>query len=1695
METLRHARQFQFFASNQYSIPEPATTDTATTFVQPHQTDAPSSPSHSNFTDQKDKLGVVSTVSPATHITPQRKSGPRSPMHSANSAYNQRTQAQGTPAEKSNSGHSPPPIHSSKHDKRDKHNSTHDLASTVHPNSKSSTHSKGDPVAHPPDPMTQLALVQAKYQGPVSALQPFETYSAHTIYPQDVFNDYPLGLPQATPNHTPPPPSNWSAHWTFSYPRGAGLVGLNNLGNTCFLNSVVQALSNVPAFATYFTECPAPVHTRRSQGGAVMDAYHTRRPPQEPQRPMAQSVRALFLTLWDAKLRQDAPAHANLVPGVLAVPRMSVRPDGVLRSIREVSPLFDGFDQHDAHEAMKTVLNAVHDTTSLDVPINLYSNDFGAYKPSSYYIDAVLAAAKQIPGMRLPLASLPLSLLDSESSTGDAAGTALDDPKPTPGSGLALGQRSLSHATNARTHTAAAHVPKSGAAASVSAPAYSTASGAGFGREWLVTGPYTGSDTVPRSIVTDLFQGTLASRVRCRTCHTDSLTFEPFTDLSLPLPKRQHPLGQGGTGQLYTALAQRWKHELEPETALHTPQHTPARPVSSRHLTTPGTALENEARESLASFLSPSRRVFGPSPDTDYRALEESLSATPAHPLHAPPGSAATPGTLPGTPPHPVPNAMRAAAAAAVRPNPMAAGAAADAPLGANVASSSVGAGGVAGGVHATAATKGHKGKGKSKRWWNRAFCSLRSAFNVTGLVNSVADGVGSVFHSPDNNIGMADCLFSFFDWDPLVGPDQYFCEVCNCKRDADRRLSIVSLPEVLVLHVKRFSYQDWGSKNDTHVQFPLEGLDLQPFLWEQAPSLAQSAYKRAKEVQIGRRLRKRHSTRSRAHSQALSRSLSRARSGLSHPEPASPGVSGVPGAPGSPEETALGTPVRTPVLHRYVTAQRKVLSLLGPDARSFLLHRVCLARGRTGVDDIAAAATAASVLAHAKRAAKSNAESATGGDTGALARSHVPVAVPLELLQCLVHAARRAGKHIPQSAGELRDPEVLAKVLAQVFDFPEETPAHTRYPVSYAHAYLLSDQAMANNGIKSARSASSGHSNRSLDIGDKDSDGTGADPQKLVPSLSSNSLLDSAKSRLKRKESKGTADEVALAGVDPQGFSTAPFIAPVPIPTDRMTCPATFGSTRYDLTSVIEHMGHLDGGHYIAHARNRLDGKWYTYDDDTVTPLDPAQLMKKQGYIFFFTKQANAQSSLPLTQQTLQQQQHRKDSERLQHSPGGSREPFLPRPVPLNAYENVRAAEEQKHPVVYVSRLWWHRYLHMTHPGPVTNADLLCDHGNLRRQLLPQMGKVAVALSVADYTRLAHAYGSSEPALRDLRPCAVCVQETAALQLRRQREREAITQVDGRSPDAADAPGSDHAKDGARSGDRRASGADRSDGESSVESELDGESTDSDESVGPRNRYRSQSMGQQGPTTASVPCWYLISEVWLSRWRAFINNDGPEDGTGRGSLPPGPIDNTRLLGKGGKPLANLKSSVHYRGVNRLVRIALFHFFMPFHLVCNSCCDSRILGTPISPFFSLPLYRFGNFCMIFTVEDPLFAEPSPQVGIKASTSIRTRCNKRSVALIVLAISPLLRHAIHSLIELSLQGTKAFGAHICLNSWTVGSLFLACHYIAALYRLPIFLLSNSLHFLFSHNIFYTLHLQPLYSQHLFRLSSFTLVSAY
>lgn len=52
-------------------------------------------------------------------------------------------------------------------------------------------------------------------------------------------------------------------------------------------------------------------------------------------------------------------------------------------------------------------------------------------------------------------------------------------------------------------------------------------------------------------------------------------------------------------------------------------------------------------------------------------------------------------------------------------------------------------------------------------------------------------------------------------------------CAKCKQKRPCTKKLSIQKCPEILVLHLKRFSQMRGRTKLNTHVDFPIKNLKL----------------------------------------------------------------------------------------------------------------------------------------------------------------------------------------------------------------------------------------------------------------------------------------------------------------------------------------------------------------------------------------------------------------------------------------------------------------------------------------------------------------------------------------------------------------------------------------------------------------------------------------------------------------------------------------------------------------------------------------------------------------------------------------------------------------------------------------------------------------------------------------------------
>ncbi|GCC34897.1 ubiquitin carboxyl-terminal hydrolase 15-like isoform X1 [Chiloscyllium punctatum] len=80
--------------------------------------------------------------------------------------------------------------------------------------------------------------------------------------------------------------------------------------------------------------------------------------------------------------------------------------------------------------------------------------------------------------------------------------------------------------------------------------------------------------------------------------------------------------------------------------------------------------------------------------------------------------------------------------------------------------------------------------------------------------------------------VKLKDCIELFTTKEKLGAEDPWYCPNCKQHQQATKKLDLWSLPPVLVVHLKRFSYSRyWRDKLDTLVDFPISDLDMSEFL------------------------------------------------------------------------------------------------------------------------------------------------------------------------------------------------------------------------------------------------------------------------------------------------------------------------------------------------------------------------------------------------------------------------------------------------------------------------------------------------------------------------------------------------------------------------------------------------------------------------------------------------------------------------------------------------------------------------------------------------------------------------------------------------------------------------------------------------------------------------------------------------
>jgi ubiquitin C-terminal hydrolase len=122
-----------------------------------------------------------------------------------------------------------------------------------------------------------------------------------------------------------------------------GLTGLRNLGNTCYMNSILQALSNLPAFREYLLHCEflADLNKKKKSG--------------DNKNSLTYQLYKVFVAMWQEN-GTVSPATFRSTFGDYMV-RVQKKHD------------FAGFRQQDSQEALIHILDAVHE--ELSKPVNV----------------------------------------------------------------------------------------------------------------------------------------------------------------------------------------------------------------------------------------------------------------------------------------------------------------------------------------------------------------------------------------------------------------------------------------------------------------------------------------------------------------------------------------------------------------------------------------------------------------------------------------------------------------------------------------------------------------------------------------------------------------------------------------------------------------------------------------------------------------------------------------------------------------------------------------------------------------------------------------------------------------------------------------------------------------------------------------------------------------------------------------------------------------------------------------------------------------------------------------------------------------------------------------------------------------------------------------------------------------------------
>uniref|UniRef100_A0A3B4A2D3 Ubiquitin carboxyl-terminal hydrolase n=1 Tax=Periophthalmus magnuspinnatus TaxID=409849 RepID=A0A3B4A2D3_9GOBI len=284
----------------------------------------------------------------------------------------------------------------------------------------------------------------------------------------------------------------------------SGLTGLKNIGNTCYMNAALQALSNCPPLTQFFLECGALVRTDKKPA-------------------LCKSYQKLVSDLW----HKNRPSY--------------VAPTALFQGIKAINPMFRGYSQQDSQEFLRCLMDQLHE--ELKEPLLEPYDCSSSVSVETGPEEDTRSQSEDFQSCE-SCGSSEKAENELQGGVGDTNEAEMLIPEQEEIQANREWQKEKNMINDLyRATGGGTDADKDVDTTNETTPIISTQGAlkvqSRISAMATFSPPKNKRQKKYRSVISDVFDGTIVSSVQCLTCDRVSVTLENFQDISLPIPGKE----------------------------------------------------------------------------------------------------------------------------------------------------------------------------------------------------------------------------------------------------------------------------------------------------------------------------------------------------------------------------------------------------------------------------------------------------------------------------------------------------------------------------------------------------------------------------------------------------------------------------------------------------------------------------------------------------------------------------------------------------------------------------------------------------------------------------------------------------------------------------------------------------------------------------------------------------------------------------------------------------------------------------------------------------------------------------------------------------------------------------------------------------------------------------------------------------